>query len=208
MAHPVALQAPGTLPAVGRIGPNAITRVAEALRDALGDAAAAALFARAGLAPLLAQPPEQMVDEAQVTRLHAELRHTLGVDAAREIARDAGRRTGDYLLAHRIPRVAQALLRRLPAPLAARALLAAIRGHAWTFAGSGAFSAHAGHPVVLRLRNNPLCRGAVLAHPACDYYAATFERLFRELVHPQTWAVETHCEACGDKQCRFELRWR
>ena len=208
MAHPVVLQAGGTLPPTGRIGPNAITRVAEALREGLGDAAATALFARAGLAQLLAQPPEQMVDEAQVTRLHAELRHTLGLVTAREIAREAGRRTGDYLLAHRIPRAAQALLRWLPAALAARALLAAIRGHAWTFAGSGEFSARAGHPVVLSLRHNPLCRGAALAHPACDYYAATFERLFRELVHPRTRGVETNCEACGDGLCRFELHWR
>ena len=51
-------------------------------------------------------------------------------------------RTGDYLLAHRIPKPVQALLKRLPAPLAARVLLAAITRHAWTFAGSGRFEAH------------------------------------------------------------------
>jgi divinyl protochlorophyllide a 8-vinyl-reductase len=192
----------------GRIGPNAITRVAEVLRARRGEAAAAALFGRAGLLPYLTQPPGAMVDEAEVTRLHQVLRDSLGTDGAREVAREAGTRTAEYLLAHRIPRPAQAVLKRLPAQLAARALLSSIRGHAWTFAGSGRFEARAGHPVVLTITGNPMCRGATLAEPGCDFYAATFERLFRELVHPQACGVETHCEACGHDLCRFELRWR
>jgi divinyl protochlorophyllide a 8-vinyl-reductase len=52
-----------------------------------------------------------------------------------------------------------------------------------------------------------MCRGAKLAEPGCDFYAATFERLFRVLVHPAARAVETQCEACGDDGCSFELRW-
>jgi len=191
----------------GRIGPNAITRVAEVLRARRGEAAAAALFGRAGLLPYLTQPPEAMVDETEVTRLHQVLRDSLGSVAAREVAREAGTRTADYLLAHRIPRPAQAVLKRLPAPLAARMLLSAIRGHAWTFAGSGSFVAQAGHPVVLSITHNPMCRGSRLDEPGCDFYAATFERLFRVLVHPAARAIETHCEACGDDCCRFELRW-
>jgi divinyl protochlorophyllide a 8-vinyl-reductase len=189
------------------IGPNAITRVAEALLPRVGDAATAAIFGRAGLLPYLARPPQRMVDEAEVRRLHRALHATLGAAAAREVAREAGRRTGDYLLRHRIPRVAQTVLKRLPAPLAARVLLAAVRRHAWTFAGSGEFEAHAGRPVRLTIRHNPLCRELRLAEPGCDFYAATFERLFRVLVHPAIRAVETDCEACGDPACRFELRW-
>ncbi len=46
-----------------RIGPNAVTRVAEALRAHAGDAATAALFGRAGLAAYIARPPEAMVPE-------------------------------------------------------------------------------------------------------------------------------------------------
>jgi divinyl protochlorophyllide a 8-vinyl-reductase len=191
----------------GRIGPNAITRVADVLRARRGEAAAAALFGRAGLLPYLTQPPEAMVDEAEVTRLHQVLRDSLGMAFAQEVAHEAGMRTADYLLAHRIPRPAQAVLKRLPARLAARMLLLAIRGHAWTFAGSGTFSAQAGRPVVLSIRHNPMCRGATLAEPGCDFYAATFERLFRELVHPAAHVVETGCEACGDESCRFEVRW-
>lgn len=191
----------------GRIGPNAITRVAEVLRARSGDAATLALFTRAGLAPYLKQPPEAMVDETEVTRLHQVLRERLGTDGARDVAREAGARTADYLLAHRIPRPAQALLKRLPAPLAARALLSAIRGHAWTFAGSGRFVAQAGRPVVLSIFGNPMCRGAALTEPGCDFYAATFERLFRVLVHPAACVLETRCEACGDECCRFEVSW-
>jgi divinyl protochlorophyllide a 8-vinyl-reductase len=198
----------GAAAQAGRIGPNAITRVAEVLRARRGEAATAALFGRAGLLPYLTQPPEAMVNEAEVTRLHQVLRDSMGTAEARAVARDAGTRTGDYLLAHRIPRAAQALLKRLPARLAARALLQAIRGHAWTFAGSGRFDARAGHPVVLSITHNPMCRGALLAEPGCDFYAATFERLFRVLVHPDARVVETHCEACGDAMCRFEVRWR
>jgi divinyl protochlorophyllide a 8-vinyl-reductase len=131
----------------------------------------------------------------------------LGADQAALVARRAGERTADYLLQHRIPRAAQALLRALPAALAARLLLRAVARHAWTFAGSGEFAARAGRPVVLTLRHNPLCRGLRTAAPACDFYAAVFERLFRALVHRNARAVEVACEACGDAECRFELRW-
>jgi divinyl protochlorophyllide a 8-vinyl-reductase len=196
--------------ATGRIGPNAITRVAEALPGLVGVAGTLQLFERAGLAGYLRQPPQTMVDEHEVTRLHRELRLSLGPDLARQVARQAGRLTADYLLANRIPKPAQALLKVLPARLAARVLLASIRGHSWTFAGSGVFRAELGWiggPVRLAIRGNPLCRGVLSTEPACDFYAATFERLFRVLVHPAARVIETHCEARGDPECRFEIRW-
>jgi divinyl protochlorophyllide a 8-vinyl-reductase len=61
--------------------------------------------------------------------------------------------------------------------------------------------------VRLSIRNNPLCKGVSTEAPACDFYAATFERLFRVLVHPQATVLETACEACGDEACQFEVRW-
>ena len=191
----------------GRIGPNAITRVAEALPALVGLPMTRQLFEAADLVGYLSAPPQQMVDETEVTRLHAVLRARLGVQLAGQVGREAGRRTADYLLANRIPKPVQGLLKVLPAPLAARVLLMAIRRHAWTFAGSGVFSAQAGTPVVLTIRDNPLCKGLVSTEPACDFYAATFERLFQVLVHPATRALETACEARGDPFCRFELRW-
>lgn len=188
---------------VARIGPNAITRVAEAL----GPERARPVFARAGLAAYIDAPPASMVDECEVMALHAALRADLGDDEARRVATEAGRRTALYLLAHRIPRWAQRLLKGLPASWAARLLLRAIMGHAWTFAGSGHLSAQAGRPVVLTIKNNPLSRGVSSTQPHCHYFAAVFEELFRTLVHTQTTVQETACEARGDAACVFELRW-
>lgn len=188
----------------GRIGPNAILRVAEALQRR---GRAEEVFRSAGLAHHLAVPPSAMVDEEDARRLHAALRSTLGPHEAAQVAREAGEATAAYLLAHRIPKPVQVLLRLLPAPLAARVLLAAITRHAWTFAGSGEFEARPGRPVVLTIRRNPLCRGLASDTPACDYYAATFERLFRVLVQRDSVVTETRCEARGDRACRFEIRW-
>jgi divinyl protochlorophyllide a 8-vinyl-reductase len=193
--------------AAARIGPNAITRVAQALTHQCGQAATARLFGLAGLDAYLEQPPQQMVDENEARRLHALLHHQLGADGAARVASEAGTATADYLLAHRIPNAVQALLRVLPAPLAARVLLKAITRHAWTFAGSGRFEAAAGRPVRLTIVDNPLCRGLHTEAPACAYYAATFERLFRALVKPHARVAEVSCEARGDDACRFEVRW-
>jgi divinyl protochlorophyllide a 8-vinyl-reductase len=199
--------AAGAPAAVARIGPNAITRVAEALLREISAERTQQIFATAGLAHYLRQPPEAMVDEEEVIRLHHALDGALGDTTARRIARVAGLATGDYLLARRIPQAVQAILKRLPARIAARILLIAIRKHAWTFAGSGRFSAAAGRPVQLAIATNPLCRGVAAAVPHCDYYAATFERLFRVLVHADATVVETACESCGAAACRFEIRW-
>lgn len=206
----------GALPRTARIGPNAITRVDEALRQFGGDALARAVFDRACLEHHLRCPPAQMVDERDVIRLHHALRALLDPPAVAHVARDAGERTAAYLLAHRIPRPVQAVLRRLPAPLASRVLLRAIGAHAWTFAGSGRFevlaggwraASRGGRPVRLVLHDNPTCRGIHAEQPACAYHAAVFERLFTTLVHPRARVVETDCAAAGADACRFEVRW-
>lgn len=194
-----------------RIGPNAVTRVGEALRQRFGERRASEVFERAGLAAYTRVPPVAMIDEGEVIRLHQALRADLGAPLASEVAREAGRLTADYLLAHRIPRAAQSVLRWLPAPLAASLLLAAIRRHAWTFSGSGRFAIARAPSWQGRARvsiaDNPLCRGVTDGQPACDYYAGTLERLFRVLVHPSTRVVEVACEASGAAACVFEFRW-
>ena len=162
-----------------RIGPNAITRLAEALTadPAAGDPAP--VFRRAGLAHALAAPPGDMVPQIEVISLYGALDAALGTAAAARIAADAGRRTGAYLLAHRIPKPVQAVLRPLPAALAGRVLLRAIQRNAWTFAGSGAVAIAAGRGRFrVTFTGAPTC--AVPAIRA--FYAGTFERLFRELV--------------------------
>lgn len=191
----------------GQVGPNAITRVAEALRAHRGERVCREVFARAGLTHHLDHPPTRMVDEADVAALQAALRETLGDAHAARIAREAGRLTGDYLLAHRIPRPVQWLIRALPARLGARLLLASIARHGWTFAGSGRMRVTSGNPARLEIAGCPLCRGARSAHPVCDLYAVTLERLFHRLVDPGTVVRETACEAMGAPGCRFIIAW-
>jgi divinyl protochlorophyllide a 8-vinyl-reductase len=200
-----------TVIATARIGPNAVIRVAEALLARGGSAAQRAVFHRAGLHAYLRQPPAAMIDEREVRQLHRALHDELGAGAANEVACEAGRRTADYLLAHRIPRIAQSVLRRLPAPLAARLLLSAVQRHAWTFAGSGRFAVERvearGARARFAIADNPLCIEATGPQPACAFYAATFERLFRVLVHAGTRVDEVACSAHGAPACLFEAHW-
>jgi divinyl protochlorophyllide a 8-vinyl-reductase len=118
----------------------------------------------------------------------------------------AGRKTADYLLAHRIPRAVQVLLKLLPPGLAAPLLTAAILSHTWTFAGSASVAALRGRPLRIALTGCPICRGAAAQTSACGYYAATFETLFRTLVAARASVVEVACEAVGDPSCIFEVR--
>jgi divinyl protochlorophyllide a 8-vinyl-reductase len=190
-----------------RIGPNAIIQVARVLPDRIGVEATQRLFEQAAMGSYVAHPPQSMVDESEVLRLHQVMRASLGQDVAASVAREAGLQTANYLLANRIPKPVQAVLKWLPAPLAARVLLMAIGKHAWTFAGSGHFSSQVTSFALLTIRENPLCRGVRSDVPACDFYTATFERLFQVLVHRQTRAREVTCQAQGADACRFELRW-
>jgi len=196
------------IPAVSRIGPNAIIQVTRVLERVVGSMPAAELMTDAGLGGYLLAPPQHMVDEREVIALHAAVRRRLGPAGAGEVLRQAGTATGDYLLAHRIPRPAQLLLRALPAQIAARVLVATIARHAWTFAGSGRFAAQPGRPLVITIVDNPICRGISSPAPVCDYFAATFERLFQQLVHPRAAVIETQCAAAGAPSCRFEIDWR
>ena len=215
--------------AQSRIGPNAIIRLLEALQASVGGDRARDIFERAGQARHLATPPVQMVDEADVNSLYTLLPAQLGSGLAAEVSQRAGRLTGDYLLAHRIPHAVQQLLHWLPAPVAARVLLGAIQRHAWTFVGSGVFiveaaprlSTEAGRTaalngeahaqsrprLLLRVERCPICRGSAQAAPGCSYYAATFERIFAVLVHPHASVHESACAAMGASACVFEVRW-
>ncbi len=191
----------------GRIGPNAVTRLAEAIEHFCGRVACERVFAAAGVSHHLLHAPERMVDERDVARLHAALVADLGFELARVISADAGRRTGEYLLSHRIPPLAQAVLKRLPRALASRVLASAIGRHAWTFAGSGQFGYRFGRGLELWIRHSPVCRLLRTEEPACTYYAATFERVFGEMLGARTQVVETACEAMGAAACRFAVSW-
>lgn len=192
---------------VHRIGPNAITRVADALREEMTEEDVADLFGRAGIVEYLRAPPREMVDEREVTRLHRVLRSELGVERALRIGREAGVRTGDYLLAHRIPARAQVLLSWLPAKLASRVLITAIKRHSWTFCGSGLLRVRAQYPPALSIAGCCICSGAEAPVPLCDYYSSAIQRLFRALVHPRAIVTETACHGDGSDACTFEVIW-
>jgi len=191
-----------------RIGPNSITRLAEALSAVEGANTANRLFTSVGLGRYLVDPPEDMVDERETQALHIALRAALGTQRARTLGWIAGQRTADYLLQARIPKAAQVVLKAAPPALASRLLTATMASHAWTFAGGGRFSARHGAAAVLSIAHCPMCQDQRSSEPLCDYYAGTFERLFARLVHPSARARETHCQAMGDAACRFEIRWR
>lgn len=191
----------GTLaPGGPRVGPNAIIQMAHALEAAGGPALAWRIFECAGLAPLLARPPEEMVPEATVARLNATVLAQLPGASSAALLREAGLRTGDYILAHRIPRPAQWLLRCMPAALAAPVLMKAVARHAWTFAGSGAVRIGGGARPWIAIAANPL------AQPGCPWHGAVFERLFRRLVAAGCTVTHPRCCARGDADCLFEIR--
>ncbi len=189
----------------GRIGPNAILRIMEALESTASSRAVEYIFERAGLSAYLGCPPTAMVEEAEVRALHRALRETLGPEQARAIGREAGRLTGDYLLANRIPAFAQTLLKVLPAPLAGWLLLRAVARNAWTFTGNGLFTYQLGRPHRLRIAGCAICHGARSDEPLCDYYGATFGRLFQVLVSARTRVTEVQCQAQGHAACTFEV---
>lgn len=197
----------GGAPPEGKIGPNAVTRLAEALRELHGTGICRDVFAATGLERHLETTPTQMVDESDAARLHRALVDVLGFGAATRVAQRAGALTGDYLLARRIPKPAQRLLRLLPRRLAAALLLRAMARHAWTFAGSGAFSYGFNPALRLRLRGAPICRLVQSEAPACGYYAATFERVFAAMLGESVRVVETQCEAQGAPECVFDVSW-
>ena len=190
------------------IGPNAVTRLACVLPSMVGEDSTRQLFRRAGLLKYLDEPPQRMVPEAEVARLHQQLWCDVGPELARRAALQAGELTGHYLLAKRIPRPVQWLLKALPPMLAARVLVSAICRQAWTFCGSGQFSARWREgSLQLVIQDNPLCRNLHREDTACDYFAATFACLFRSLVHARATVHEISCEARGDAECCFALRW-
>jgi divinyl protochlorophyllide a 8-vinyl-reductase len=181
------------------VGPNAVTRLAEALSARAPDALASVFAGHAGW---LDVPPEAMVFEGDVAALHAALWRVLPREEAAKVAHAAGRLTADYVLAHRIPAAARAVLRMLPAAASAPLLGRAVAAHAWTFAGSGRVRVRNGRPLVVEIAANPLA-----VAPGCPWHRGVFERLFATLVHPGAFVSERACCAEGASACRFEIDW-
>ncbi len=191
----------------GRIGPNAIIRLVEAIGDHQGRAAATQMLRAAGLDAYVTALPQAMVDETHVTALYRVVVATLGEPLAVQLAAEAGKRTGDYLLAHRIPKPAQVVLRLLPPRLASWVLLKAIGRHAWTFTGSGRLVVGSGHPLPVDIVGGAIAAAGPAAAPLARFYAATFERLYRALVSSSTVVTDLLEPVDGTLACRLQLNW-
>jgi divinyl protochlorophyllide a 8-vinyl-reductase len=176
-----------------RIGPNAILQLLPVLDRDLGREARDRLLSGIDLPP----PDAGMWPEAACRAAHLAVWQGCG-DRAAAILAEAGQGTADYILAHRIPRPAKALIRALPAPLGARLLAQAIARHAWTFAGSGEFRILSRAPLTFEVQHNPL---GFPGRPSL-WHAAVFTRLFRALVWPGA-RVETVEEGSATRFCLF-----
>jgi divinyl protochlorophyllide a 8-vinyl-reductase len=142
--------------------------------------------------------------EAPAAALHQAVRAHLP-DRHQDIAREAGIRTADYVIANRIPKLIVWLLPKLPHRLAARLLTNSIQKHAWTFTGSGRFNVLGVNPVRLQIADNPVVRGEEADTPLCHWHAAVFSRLYQRLVRADYVAHETECCANHHPACRFEI---
>lgn len=204
--RPVAPVSSATSTPVARIGPNALIQTLVAMQAMLPDSAVRATLAAAGELPLLHARPDSMVEERRFVALVAALREHAPAAAAAVLDR-SGALTGEYVIAHRIPRFARLGLPHLPRAIALRVLLNAIRSHAWTFAGAGRFD-WATHPdgATLSLADGPTARGLRQADPACNYYRACFETLLTRLIDADLTVTETACCAQGAAACRFDVR--
>jgi divinyl protochlorophyllide a 8-vinyl-reductase len=185
----------------GRIGPNAILQLVDVLERRGEGELLSVVLAEAGVA----RPPRDagMLPEADCAAVHQALRRMS--PAAERLLEEAGLATGDYILAHRIPKLAQGVLRVLPAALAAPVLTKAIAQHSWTFAGTGEFRVESSRPLVVSVARNPLVSGWRADLPQCIWHMAVFRRLYGRLVWPSVSVKETACCACGDAACRFEI---
>jgi divinyl protochlorophyllide a 8-vinyl-reductase len=205
-----ALTGPYGATTIARIGPNAVIQVASAMSERLGRLRTEP-WLRESTGYTFATLPSSMIDEREAQALVHSLLGHVGPRLTADLLRDAGHRTGDYLLANRIPLVAQWAIRAAPRRVGLRLLLRAMQQHAWTFAGSGQFlieyqtaTRQNGIPDLI-FESCSMCRDLHEHQPMCDFYGGTFERLIRRLVARFASVQEVECMAQGDARCRFVL---
>ncbi|MEM9578561.1 MAG: bacteriochlorophyll 4-vinyl reductase [Pseudomonadota bacterium] len=187
--------------AEGLIGPNAILQLLPVLDRLGGTERRSQMLARAGIFHL--PDGTRMIPETEAARLHRQLRIEEPAMAP-TLAREAGTRTANYILQHRIPAPAQWVLRALPAGPAAALLSRAIAKHAWTFVGSGTLTVRGAW--TYSIARNPLVAGETSETCLCDWHAGVFSRLYQELVCVSATCHETRCcaQSTGGA-CLFEI---
>lgn len=194
----------------GVIGPNAVIQIAEALRGGGHMRDLDKLFDHADCREWLKAPPAHMIDETRVAHLHHVVRMHYREPESSRLLDDAGTRTADYIIAHRVPALLRAILPLLPLGLAVRLLTQAILKHAWTFVGSGSVHAQIresgkGWIVELTITANPLACHEHSGHAICAWHKGVFTRLYSKLVSSNTLAHELFCCAQGRSACDFQI---
>lgn len=186
-------------PHAGRVGPNAILQTIAALDSLVARTVADDILAHAGIRRYRDCPPRDMVGEGEVGALFQALVKCVPRELAQTVLRRSGSATADYILAHRIPRGAQRLIRLLPKHVALRVLLQAFSRNAWTFAGSGRVSIKLGRAPSLSIEGNPI------ASLDCVWHVAVFERLFVTLVSPTVVVEHRSCCSHSEGCCHFSF---
>ncbi len=190
----------------GKIGPNSIIQTFQALQEFYGQKKTREILEQGGQGHILSYLPSEMIDEQEFIALAKMLFSQLGVDEAIPLMRRSGNLTGKYVLANRIPKPVQRLIKLFPRPIRLKILLTAIGKSSWTFAGSGTYS-FITRPRPLITINNSIIRQAVQADkPVCSYYRGAFETLIWALVSPKAVVEEVECLAGGDSRCRFVIK--
>ncbi|MEO0463905.1 MAG: bacteriochlorophyll 4-vinyl reductase [Pseudomonadota bacterium] len=182
------------------IGPHAVIHLAQVMHEVLGRTATHTVLGHAQIETL--PSGHAMIPEIEALRLHRWLLLWEPVEGF-AIAREAARRTADYIIANRIPGPAAALLRLLPAALAAPLLMRAIRHHAWTFIGAGRFEPHSA-------RDFTIDRSAVddpmpVPDSTFDWYGAVFERLYQQLVASDCQIITQTMKSASPAARNFHL---
>lgn len=186
----------------GLIGPNAILQLLPVLDRIGGPDRRAQILAAAGIFEV--PDGQSMIPEGDAARLHRQLREE-EPELAPALSAKAGVETANYILAHRIPTLAQWVLKALPKRPAAVLLSKAIGQHAWTFVGSG--QVQMPDAWTYEIEDNPLIRGEHSDACLCVWHAAVFEKLYQVLVSPRCTCREVTCGAQGGgAPCRFEVR--
>lgn len=183
------------------VGPNAIIQTRHALDELAGLAKRQEIFAASGFGFLSDRDPSAMVEADIVNALNYEIGAQLPADRAHAVMKRAGELTAQYILANRIPRAAQWLLRALPARLAQPILLRAIAANAWTFAGQARVDVSGRR---IAIYDNPICL-AKIGFSSCVWHSAVFRTLFQTLVDRRITIHETECVGWGAQACTFEI---
>jgi divinyl protochlorophyllide a 8-vinyl-reductase len=187
-----------------RIGPNSIIQTIAALSEAYAPDELRTVLAGEAEG-YLSHLPHEMIPEVAFHELVDLLTARLGAVRAGEILYRSGERTADYVRANRIPAPIRTLLGLLPAPLSLRLLLPAISKHAWTFAGSGAFSFSIGRTPAVSIGRSVSQDTSGIASVLCRYYCGAFTQMLRRLVSPHISLREVACQAHGGDACVYQI---